>query len=615
MPILSEDTAVTGNQPNILLIQVDAMRFPMGLPSGVRDAGEFLRRFLPNLWSLWCDGVKFSRYYTAASDCSPARAALVTGLYAQQTSVLLTRAAASHPAALGPPQPGLDPRFPTYGKLLREAGYDTPWIGKWHLSDCPDPRTAGPEERAHYLDAYGFEGLTLPDPLGLPGQGVGEVDYGSGHTRVHAWDDAEIAAQALAWLRQRERVGNPRPFCLTLGFVNPHDQQFFWGGTEAQRFREAYRGIGEAAPFDYGVTPSLGEPPHLGYGLPANWQSEAALAEAVAAGRLPKMHLVSRRVRDHYAGAIADGEDTTTFGTRPTPVAAGAFDAVAPFRYWTRALDLYTFAMTEVDRHIGTLMDNLPAVLKQDLVVVFTSDHGDYAGAHGLRGQGGTVYDECYRVPLLVRDFSARFTADPDRVREQLFASVDLLPMLVSMGHRGSGEWLALDPELNQLYGRRGDLLACLRDCRAPGRDQVVFTSDEHLLDRHNFLDANTHIVGAVDGRGKLGAYCRWRSEAPGSHDEAGAELVYFDYGADPERRETDSTPDSPEAQRALRVLFDELIPDELLAPVPPSLEDAARQARDALMRYLAEARSASTFAGLAPLADDVPRPSPAPSA
>ena len=59
-------------KPNIILITVDQLRFPMHFQSlGINSADEFVAKYMPNLFKyLWKDGVKFSNYYTAASDCT-----------------------------------------------------------------------------------------------------------------------------------------------------------------------------------------------------------------------------------------------------------------------------------------------------------------------------------------------------------------------------------------------------------------------------------------------------------------------------------------------------------------------------------------------------------------
>jgi arylsulfatase A-like enzyme len=191
-------------RPNIVFILVDEMRFPSAFPAGVSSPEQFLRRFMPNVHQLWTAGVKFESYYSSGNACSPARATIATGLYPHQQWLLATLTSTG---------PALQAGFPTYGKLLRTFGYRTPYIGKWHLSNPPaNHRING------YLENYGFQGYTNPDPTGTNGQGF----YKDGH----------IANQAVRWL---ERYRGDAPFCLTVSFVNPHDKQFFWAGTVRRR--------------------------------------------------------------------------------------------------------------------------------------------------------------------------------------------------------------------------------------------------------------------------------------------------------------------------------------------------------------------------------------------
>jgi len=65
----------TWRQPNILVIMVDQLRLPRW------SGGGPLGRLPPHITQLAQSGVRFARHYTASNDCTPARAALVTGLY------------------------------------------------------------------------------------------------------------------------------------------------------------------------------------------------------------------------------------------------------------------------------------------------------------------------------------------------------------------------------------------------------------------------------------------------------------------------------------------------------------------------------------------------------
>lgn len=614
------------NAPNIIFILVDQLRFPKVFPKGVANADQFLEKYMPNLYSLWTKGVKFSNYYTAAAACTPSRSTLVTGLYTHQTFMLVTRAIDSAYATYMP-QPQLDNRFPTYGKLLREAGYDTPYIGKWHMSNSPNPALPGnEEERSKYLEEYGFQGLTMPDPCGSPGQGVGAVTDVS---------DALIASQAVHWLRQRvpappeqtdgetEAEQPQRPFCLTLGFVNPHDKAFFWGGAEGIQWKKVYGEIKPEESVDPNVTvdyePALDyievvaedNPPPCGYSLPPNWESREQFNDPTH----PCMHRAIRDFYDFMTGGVSDDPAVTDFTTTPYVTQASdgtitqCYTAVAPFSYWTRALDMYTQVMGYVDTQIGQVIQNIPSAFTDKTIIVFTSDHGDYAGAHGIASDKAfTTYDESVRVPFIVYDprVDRNLTAETEKVRDQLVSSVDVMPMLVSMGYpQNPYGWMTGD--YAQFYGQRLNLLSILK----PGgknesatmlkeREYVLHTSDELIpsfwvpIDE---ADAANHIIGLITKDGKLGVYSHWAvgTNKPSPTDW---ELEYYDYTTDREMWEMTSTPDSEAARSALGKLFganfrDEFLPgtiihDELQAPLVGIYRLAHLRAREAYFAYVA---------------------------
>lgn len=120
-PALAGDAAP---KPNVILILTDDL--------GYGDLGCYGSKTIktPNLDRLADEGVRFTDFYAANAVCSPSRAGLLTGRYPTRTSV----ANVTGPAFPG----GLPPEEITLAETLKEAGYATACIGKWHLGHLPE---------------------------------------------------------------------------------------------------------------------------------------------------------------------------------------------------------------------------------------------------------------------------------------------------------------------------------------------------------------------------------------------------------------------------------------------------------------------------------------------
>ena len=588
-------------QPNIIFIHVDEMRFPMHLPANAPTPDAFLAKYMPNLYSLWTKGVKFKRYFTAAADCTPGRGTFVTGLYAYQTGLFLTRESTSNPYATKQPQPALHPDFPTYGKVLREARpgftpYETPYIGKWHLSNSPE----GPNDQGAttYLEEYGFKGLTTPDPLGMPSQGLGlaKPQYPGGPAPI---GDAEIAEQAVQWLYDRsKRTGTQPPFCLSVGFVNPHDKQFFWGGTQANQFNAVYNQIPDSKSLTGFEIPAMGFSNVIAPPLPPsiykpgevtdwNWQSSAALASK------PKLQSVFKNMFSYFwTGHISENSADQQFGSVPSSYAPGKHDAVAPHSYWYRALDFYTQMMSAVDIKVGHVLHNIPTNLLSNTVIVFSADHGEYASSHGLQGKGGTVYNECFNVPLVVYDARPNpITQDINVVREQLVSSVDLLRMLVTIGHNGSVDWME-NPDYKQMWGGnlRANLYGMLQSNATAGRPYVVYSTDEFFkLSPDINDDAPQHVIGCymdpASGQqwGKLGLYHHWKPNTTEWNVDRPSQWEHYSY-ASGDTKEMNNIATS-EAEK--KFLVDTAVAQQLNLAVPGRYQAAQTAAINGYWAYV----------------------------
>src|SRR5512141_1220056 len=135
-------------KPNIILILADDM--------GYGDIGPFgsTKNRTPNLDRMAHEGLRFTSFY-AAPVCTPSRAQILTGCYAKRVSLpnVLSPAAAI----------GLSPNEHTVAELLKEQGYATMAVGKWHVGDHPDFLPT-----RHGFD--GYFGLPYSNDMGGPGE-------------------------------------------------------------------------------------------------------------------------------------------------------------------------------------------------------------------------------------------------------------------------------------------------------------------------------------------------------------------------------------------------------------------------------------------------------------
>jgi uncharacterized sulfatase len=257
--------------------------------------------------------------------------------------------------------------------------------------------------------------------------------------------------------------------------------------------------------------------------------------------------------------------------------------------------------MGEMDNAIGNFMKSLTPVARENVVFVFTSDHGEYGSSHGLQGKGGTVYEEGIRIPLVVRDVTNSFAKSPEVERKQLTSSVDLLRMIVTMGCGGTS-WMTGNPDYQQLYGNRCDLLNILANPNASGRTYALHSTDEFIPDSANFNNANLHVIGLIQtqangsNKTKLGVYTTWRKEVDSPKEATvnkpinNNDIEFYDVN---QPNEITSTPTSSAAQTAMGKLFGAsgqlgLLYSELQAPLPNKvLQDAQTHAYHELMRYM----------------------------
>ena len=354
-------------RPNLLYIFTDQQRADTLACYGNRQIET------PALNGLAEDSFVFENAYVSQPVCSPARATMLTGLWPHTAGV---------PSCNVP----LAADVPTIAEML-PGDYDTAFMGKWHLGDEIFPQHGfrtwvGTEDQyrrgyseserlAEVSDYHHFladKGHT-PD-MELLGQEVFSRHYAASLPEecTKAWYLGERASEYI-------RKQGDDPFALCVSYLEPH-------------------------------------PPHTG---PLNdYYDPDSLPAGPAFMRQPPFDapLLVRLMAAFYMQSENYGLDLRT--------EAGWRALMA--RYWGN--------ITLVDRSVGKILKALEESGKaDDTIVVFTSDHGELMGDHGILGKT-LMYEESIKVPMLLR---APMVDQPPRRVGGRFSHIDLVPTLLEL--------------------------------------------------------------------------------------------------------------------------------------------------------------------------------------
>lgn len=205
-------------KPNILYIMADDLGYADLSCYGRRDYET------PVLDALAGEGMMFMHAYANSAVCTATRVGLITGRYQYRLPVGLHE-------PLGAADVGLPPEHPTIASLLREAGYRTTLIGKWHLGSLPKygPLKSGYDE---FWGLYGGGVDYFRHGFG------GRSDLWDGETRVEeaGYVTDLLADRTIETLDRRKTDG--RPFFISLHFTAPH---WPWESNDAEGRAESDR--------------------------------------------------------------------------------------------------------------------------------------------------------------------------------------------------------------------------------------------------------------------------------------------------------------------------------------------------------------------------------------
>ncbi len=203
---------VAARRPNFIFILADDLGYADLGCTGAVDAQGHPADTSPHLDRLAREGLVFTRGYANSAVCSPTRFALITGRWQYRL-----RGAAEEPLPTlrGDKVLGLPPEHPTLPSLLRQAGYRTALVGKWHLGGPPEcgPRLSGYDEFFGF-HAGGADYFAHCDPRGRPDLWENETPV----TRDGYLTDL-FSQRAVDFI---DRQDADRPFLLSLHYNAPH---------------------------------------------------------------------------------------------------------------------------------------------------------------------------------------------------------------------------------------------------------------------------------------------------------------------------------------------------------------------------------------------------------
>lgn len=204
------------DKPNIIFIMADDL--------GYADIGAYGHRHIgtPHIDSLAHDGLKLTQGYANSSICSPTRAALATGCYQQRFAVGLEEPISGPETSAGI---GIPTGQPTIASVLREQGYETALVGKWHLGNPPHhgPLSNGYD---HFFGIANGAADYFRHKMIMGGRefGSGLFEDNDEIERIGYLTDL-LGDEAVKHIKQKKE----KPLFLSLHFTAPH---WPWEGRE-----------------------------------------------------------------------------------------------------------------------------------------------------------------------------------------------------------------------------------------------------------------------------------------------------------------------------------------------------------------------------------------------
>ncbi|MFA7184732.1 MAG: sulfatase-like hydrolase/transferase [Victivallales bacterium] len=385
-------------KPNILLITSDQQHW---MTTGYNNP----EIKTPNLDRLAESGVIFDRAYCPNPTCTPTRASIITGMYPSQHGAY----------SLGTKMPE---EVHTVNDDFHQNGYRSALIGKAHfqqLYDHPQYRSLESNPLQQNLDFWReFNG---------PFYGFDHVELARNHT-----DEFLVGQHYALWMEEKGFADWRKCFQKPAGTAEKQylkwniPEEFHYDAWIAERVNAMLDEYAENEDHFFLWASFLD--PHPPYLAPNPWDTMYDPEKIT----VPAMHEAENfsKMPPHYAKTQEKTPDFSMYHPEGSFRCHGFSSHLHDRKEQAKKIAVYYGMVSLMDKYIGKILDKLELLgLRENTLIVFTTDHGHFYGQHGLITKGAFHYEDMIKVPFIA---SLPGNIPVNRRTNALLSLVDLAP-------------------------------------------------------------------------------------------------------------------------------------------------------------------------------------------